>query len=199
MKAIFFLDIDTQKDLMMPTGNLFVPGAERIVPKLRRLFDFARKHEIFVLSSVDAHAPDEPEFQQLPPHCIVKTDGQRKIAETLLARPLILENKPQNRNLIEAVQKNRQIIVEKQTFDLFSNPVAERLLRVLPQHAIVFGVPLELSVAQTCLHLCGLGVKTAVVADAVRPLRPRAEKGITEDMKNAGVEFIALDVLLELP
>lgn len=199
MKAVFFLDIDTQKDLMTSSGSLCVPGAERMVPRLRRLFDFARKHEIFVLSSVDAHAPDDPEFQQLPPHCIVKTDGQRKIDDTLFPRPLVLENKPQNRNLIEAVQKNRQIIIEKQTFDLFSNPVTERLLRALPQHAIVFGVPLDLSVAHACLHLRRLGIKTAVVADAVRPLKPRAEKGAIEELREAGVEFITLEVLLELP
>ncbi len=199
MKAVFFLDIDTQKDLMTPAGSLYAPGAERIVPKLRRLFDFARKHEIFVLSSADAHAPDDPEFQELPPHCVVKTDGQRKIDDTLLPRPLILENKPQNRNLIEAIQKNRQIIIEKQAFDLFSNPVTERLLRALPQHAIVFGVPLDLSVARTCLSLRRLGIKTAIVTDAVRALQPRAEKAVTEDLRKEGVEPITLEVLLELP
>jgi len=199
MKAVFFLDIDTQKDLMSPVGNLYAPGAERIVPKLRRLFDFARKHEILVLSSADAHAPDDPEFQELPPHCVVKTDDQRKIDETLLPRPLILENKPQDRNLIEAVEKNRQIIIEKQAFDLFSNPVTQRLLGALPQHAIVFGVPLDLSVAQTCLSLRRLGIKTAVVVDAVRPLRPGAEKGAIEELKGAGVESITLEVLLGLP
>jgi len=40
------------------------------------------------------------------------TEGQRKIDETLLARPLVLENKPIDRNLLDAVRKNQQVIVE---------------------------------------------------------------------------------------
>jgi nicotinamidase-related amidase len=51
MKNIFFMDIDTQRDFMLSTGALYVPGAERIIPKLRWLFDFDRKNEIFILSS----------------------------------------------------------------------------------------------------------------------------------------------------
>jgi nicotinamidase-related amidase len=196
MKALFFLDIDTQRDLMLPSGPLYAPGAERIVPKLRRLFDFARKHDIFVLSSVDAHAPDDPEFQEMPPHCIRKTDGQRKIEETLFPKPCVFENKPVDRNLLDAIRKNRQIVVEKQAFDVFSNPISERLFRALPPHAIVFGVPLERSVRLACLGLRGMGIKTAVISDAVRPLLPRQNERTMEEMRLAGVEFIALETLL---
>ena len=71
MKNIFFVDVDTQLDFMLSNGALYVPGAERMIPKLRRLFDFARKNEISILSSVDAHTPDDPEFSSFPPHCVV--------------------------------------------------------------------------------------------------------------------------------
>jgi nicotinamidase/pyrazinamidase len=199
MKAIFFLDIDTQRDLMLPSGALYVPGAERIVPKLRRIFDFARKHEIFVLSSADAHGPDDAEFQELPLHCIKKTDGQRKIDETLLPRPCVFENRPVDRNLLDAIQKNKQIVIEKQSLDVFSNPISERLFRALPPHAIVFGVPLEHSVRLACLGLRRMGIKTAVISDAVRSLSPRQNDKALEEMRQAGVEFIALETLLAIP
>jgi nicotinamidase-related amidase len=199
MKAIFFLDIDTQRDLILTSGSLYVPGAERLMPKLRRIFDFARKHDIFVLSSADAHEQDDVEFQTLPPHCLQKTEGQRRIDETLLPRPFVFENKPVDRNLIEIIQKNRQVIIQKQSFDIFSNPVTEKLLRALPPHAIVFGVPLEHSVRIACLGLLGMGIKTAVISDAVRPLSPRHGDKALEDMRQAGVEFIALDALLAIP
>jgi nicotinamidase-related amidase len=163
------------------------------------LFDFARKHEVFVLSSVDAHEPEDPEFQSLPPHCIVKTGGQRKMEDTLLPRPLILENRPVNRNLVDAIHKNKQIIVEKQTQDPFSNPVTERLLRALPPHAIVFGVPLEMTVKLACLRLRKMEIKTAVIIDAVRPLKQRAGEDATTELRRAGVEFITLETLLDLP
>ncbi len=198
MKAIFFLDVDTQRDLMLPSGPLYVPGAERLTPKFRRAFDFARKHDVFILSSTDSHGPDDPEFRQLAPHCVRKTEGQRKIDETLFPKPCILENKPLDRNLLEIVQKNRQVIIEKQTGDIFDNPVTERLLRALPPHAVVFGVPLEYSVRLACLGLRRLRIKTAVVSDAVRPLVPREGDKALEELRQAGVEFVALDTLLEI-
>ncbi len=196
MKNIFFLDIDTQQDFMLPSGALYVPGAERIISKLRRLFDFARKNEVSILSSVDAHLADDPEFRQFPPHCVQGTDGQRKIDETLLPRPLVFRNKPADRNLLDTVRRNQQIIVEKQTLSLFDNPVTERLLRVLPPHAIVFGVATEYCVKQACLGVRRLGIPTALVTDAVRALKPKAEKEALEEMRRAGVEFITSDAIL---
>ena len=196
MKNLFFLDVDTQRDFMLPTGALYVPGAERILPKLRRLFDFARKNEISILSSVDAHVADDPEFKQFPPHCVQGTEGQRKVDETLLPRPLIFQQQPVDRNLPEAVRKHQQIIVEKQSLDLFSNPIAERLTRVLPPRAIVFGVTTEYCVKMACLGLRRLGVQTVLITDAVRALAPKTEKEAVEEMRRAGVEFILLEALL---
>ncbi len=196
MKNIFFLDVDTQRDFMLSKGALYVPGAERIIPKLRRIFDFARKNEISILSSSDTHVADDPEFGQFPPHCVQGTDGQRKIDETLLPRPLIFQNRLVDRNFADTVRRHQQIIVEKQSLDLFSNPVAERLLRVLPPRAIVFGVATEYCVKIACIGLRRMGIQTALVTDAVRALAPKTEKEAMEEMRKAGVEFIALDTLL---
>jgi nicotinamidase/pyrazinamidase len=196
MNNLFFMDVDTQRDFMLPTGALYVPGAERIIPKLRRLFDFARKNAITILSSVDAHPAGDPEFQQFPPHCVQGSEGQRKLDETLLPRPLVLPNKPIDRNLLEAVRKHQQIIIEKQTLDMFSNPVSERLLRVLPPRAIVFGVATEYCVKFACLGLRRSGIHTALVSDAIRALAPKSEKESLQEMRSAGVELITLDTLL---
>jgi len=196
MKNIFFVDVDTQRDFMLSTGALSVPGAERIIPKLRRLFDFARKNDITILSTMDAHVPDDPEFKQFPAHCVRGTEGQRKLDDTLLPRPLILPNKPVDRNLMDAVRKHHQIIVEKQSLDPFSNPVLERLMRVLPPHAIVFGVATEYCVKLACLGIRRMGLPVAVVSDAIRALSPKTEKEALEAMRKAGVEFIALETLL---
>jgi len=196
MKNVFFVDVDTQRDFMLSSGSLYVPGAERMIPKLRRLFDFARKNEISILSTMDAHVPDDPEFEQFPPHCVQGTDGQRKIDDTLIPRPLIFQTKPVDRNMQEAARRHQQIIVEKQTLEPFSNPVFERLLRVLPPHAIVFGVTTEYCVKLACLGIRRLGVPVALVTDAVRALSPKTEKEALEEMRRAGVEFITLETLL---
>lgn len=181
---------------MLSSGSLYVPGAERIIPKLRKLFDFARKNEITILSTVDAHTPDDPEFEQFPAHCVQGSEGQRKVEETLLARPLIFQNKPMDRNLVDAVRKNRQIIIEKQTLDMFSNPVAEKLLRALPPRAIVFGVATEYCVKYACLGLRRMGIHTAIISDAIRALAPKTEKEALEEMRAAGVDFITMETLM---
>ena len=196
MKMIFFLDVDTQRDFMLHGGALHVPSAERIIPKLRRLFDFAAKNDIFVLSTVDAHSPTDPELGQFPPHCIKGTEGQHKINETLLPRPLTLENKPIDRNLVEIVKKHRQIIVQKQTLNVFDNPVTEKLLRALPPYAIVFGVYTEYCVKLAALGLRRMGIKTAVISDAIQCLSPEDGAAAVEEMKRAGVEFITTDTLM---
>jgi nicotinamidase/pyrazinamidase len=197
MKNIFFMDVDTQRDFMLPEGNLYVPGAERIIPKFRRLFDFARKNEISILSSADAHTAADPEFQDFPPHCVQGSEGQRKLDETLLPRPLIFPNTPMDRNLLDAVRKHQQIIVEKQTLHVFDNPVTDRLLRVLPRHAVVFGVTTEYCVKNACLGLRQRGIGTVVISDAIRALAPKTEKQALEEMRSAGVDFITLDALIE--
>jgi nicotinamidase/pyrazinamidase len=195
MKNIFFLDVDTQRDFILKSGALSVPGAEKIIGKFRKLFEFARKNEVSILSSMDAHVADDPEFKQFPPHCIQGTEGQHKIDDTMLSRPMIFQNKSVDRNLIETVRKYQQIIIEKQSLDLFSNPMTERLLRALPPRAIVFGVATEYCVRLACLGLRQRGVQTALVTDAIRAITPKGENDALEEMRKAGVEFITLETL----
>lgn len=195
MKNIFFLDVDTQRDFILKSGALSVPGAEKIIIKFRKLFEFARKNQVSILSSVDAHIAEDPEFKQFPPHCVQGTEGQQKIDDTLLSRPLIFQNKSVDRNLIETVRKYQQIIIEKQTLDVFSNPMTERILRALPPRAIVFGVATEYCVRLACLGLRQRGVQTALVTDAIRAITPKGEIEALEEMRKAGVEFITLETL----
>ncbi|MDR0311932.1 MAG: cysteine hydrolase [Acidobacteriota bacterium] len=198
MKNLFFFDIDTQKDFMLKTGALYVPGAERIIPRLRRLFDFAVKNEISVISTMDTHTAGDPEFSEFPPHCVRGTDGWRKLDDTLLAHPLIFPIKPVDRNLSDCLRKNRQIIVEKDTFDAFSNPAMERLARALPPRAIVFGVATEYCVKKAVLGLRQLGVQTVVVSDAVRAIAPKTEKEAIDEMQAAGASFVPVANIFDL-
>ena len=79
MKTVFF-DIDTQIDFVYPAGALYVPGAERILPVIGEL----NRRAPLVISTMDAHSEDDPEFQIYPHHCVVGTTGQQKPAVTLL-------------------------------------------------------------------------------------------------------------------
>jgi len=196
VKGLFFADIDTQRDFMLPEGALYVQGAEKIIPKLGRLFDFARTNEIHVLSTVDAHTVDDPEFEQFPPHCIQGTEGQKKLDETMMLHPLVLKNQVIDRSLGEDVRKHLQIIVEKQELDVFSNPVTQRLLRILPPRAVVFGVATEYCVYAACMGLRRNGVQTVMVTDAVKALSKQSEEEALSKLQQEGVEFTTLEALL---
>src|SRR5580692_6528802 len=112
-----FFDVDTQLDLLYPSGALYVPGAEAIVDRVATLNHWASHHGIPVISTMDAHSPDDPEFRDWPPHCIAGTPGQRKPPSTLLENRVIVPNMPGLPDL-EAVQ---QILLEKQALDCFTN------------------------------------------------------------------------------
>src|SRR5580658_6064472 len=131
MKTIFF-DIDTQIDFVYPAGALYVPGAEQILPMIGEL----NRRAPLVISTMDAHAENDPEFQIYPHHCVVGTTGQHKPASTLLD------------------QRDRQRILEKQTLDCFSSPQLAPLLTELnADRYVVYGV-----VTEICVRFAALGL-----------------------------------------
>src|SRR2546423_10684383 len=113
MRTVFF-DIDTQLDFLYPAGALYVPGGERIVPAIAKLNHYAADSGILVVSDVDAHTEDDPEFKTWPPHCVAGTAGQAKPASTLLEKRVVVPNRPHQ----FALDGAQQIIVEKQTLDV---------------------------------------------------------------------------------
>jgi nicotinamidase/pyrazinamidase len=169
---VIFWDVDTQRDFMLPGGKLYVPGAEKLIPNLKRLVDLAREGSVFLVSTVDAHTPNDPEFRDWPPHCVQGTPGQQKIPETLTDDFLIIPNDP-NFQLPENLREHKQIIVEKQTLDDFDNPNTERILRLLGTDAehFVFGVVTEYCVRLSVMGMLDRGYRVAVVTDAIETLK----------------------------
>ncbi|MBI3665251.1 MAG: isochorismatase family protein [Acidobacteria bacterium] len=164
---MILIDEDTQKDFMLPAGALYVAGAERLIPVLARLFEAARARGVPVLSSVDAHAENDAEFAQWPAHCVAGTTGQQKIPETLLAERAVIPN----RAGVEIPEGALQVIVEKQTLDVFSNPNFQRLLELYPDdECAVVGVATDYCVRCAVEGLLNAGRKVRVVTDAIRAI-----------------------------
>ncbi|MGD0362179.1 MAG: cysteine hydrolase [Bryobacteraceae bacterium] len=146
MKTVF-VDVDTQIDFLFPAGALYVPGAERLLPAIAHLNQFAAAQGIPLISTTDAHSEDDPEFRQWPPHCVAGTTGQLKPRETLAAN---------------------QIIVEKQVLDVFANPGFPALLESLgADRYVVYGVATEYCVRCAVTGLLGTGKQVALVTDAI--------------------------------
>jgi len=162
-----FVDIDTQLDFLCPSGALYVPGAERIVPAIEHLNRYAAAHGTPVLSTTDAHAENDPEFAAWPPHCVAGTLGQHKAAATLLDKRIVVPN----RDCAFSFEGAQQIILEKQTVDVFD---ARHLRGVLTKlHAdsfVVYGVATEVCVWNAVRGLLAMKKPVTVVAEAVKEL-----------------------------
>lgn len=167
-----FIDVDTQLDFVCPAGALYVPRAERILPAVARLNRWAAEHAIPVVSTADAHAEDDAEFERWPHHCVAGTLGQRKAEATLLDRRITVPN----RACELAVAGARQIVVEKQTVDAFQAPNFARVMeRLGAERCVVYGVVTEICVLHAVRGLLRMGKVVTVVTDAVETLR--AEDG----------------------
>jgi nicotinamidase/pyrazinamidase len=187
-----FVDVDTQIDFMYPAGSLYVPGAETIVNRIAKLNRFAAEHEIPVISTVDAHSEDDPEFRQWPHHCVVGTTGQHKCAATLLEKRIVVPNAP-GFSISPALTGVKQIIVEKQTIDVFSNMNLAAILQELhAERFAVYGVVTEICVKSAALGLRKTGARVEVVTDAIRSLSDEAAANALAEFANAGCALTSI-------
>jgi nicotinamidase/pyrazinamidase len=182
MKTIFF-DIDSQLDFLYPAGALYVPGAERIVPAIERLNRHAAIYDIPVVSTIDAHPENDPEFKVWPAHCVTGTIGQHKAETTLLDKRVVVPNQD-GELAIEGVQ---QIIVEKQHVDAFTVPNLTRVIERLAADAfVVYGLVTEVCVLHAARGLLKYGKPLTIVTDAIAPLAGEASERALAEIRAAG-------------
>ena len=159
-----FIDIDTQIDFMYPTGALYVPGAERILPLIAELNRKAPK----LISTMCAHSEDDPEFDLYGHHCVAGTVGQQKPPVTLLNDP-------------------RQILFPKPQLDVFSVSEFRPLLDSLnADRYVVYGVVTEICVKCAAAGLLQSGKRVEIVTDAVRSLSEAAASKFLQDFAASG-------------
>jgi len=188
-EPLVFFDVDTQVDFMCSTGKLYVPGAEQIVPHLQRLMNWARENDVPVISSADAHSPDDLEFERWPPHCVLGTRGQQRIPETQFPAPVVIPCRPGA--FRPPARWVGQFIVEKATYSTEDNPNFDALLRALgSRRAVLFGVVTEYCVRANALALRGRGFPVDVVVDAIRPLSDEGGRQALREMAAAGVRLV---------
>ena len=176
-RKIVFWEVDAQQDFMLPGGKLYVPGAERIIPNIKRLVDAAQKAQEFYWCRAPARMPrDDPEFASFPPHCIRGTEGARIVTEGLAKDYVIIPNRAKF-GLPADLFDHAQIVIEKQELDVFSNPHTNEIVERLGAEAtyVVFGV-----VTEYCVHFASKGLldrrrKVFVVEDAIETVK--AEEG----------------------
>ena len=155
--------------VVLPGGNLYVPGAEKLLPNIKRLTDAARHGKVFLVSHGDFHPPNDPEFKIFPPHCVKGTRGAELVPEATTDRVARVPNDP-DAKLPEDLSEYEQILLEKQTLSIFETRHVDELVRRLGGRAefVVFGVVTEYCVSFAVKGLLERGRRVAVSAGCDR-------------------------------
>lgn len=202
MERVIFWDVDTQTDFMRADGKLYVPDAEHIIPNLKRLTDYAHGHGIRIVASADDHQAghqelsDKPDWKQtFPPHCMHGTPGQRKIPETALRDPLVIEPALQDSERLAARVQAHQgdILFHKHWFDVFSNPNVLPVVDALgPRDIVLYGVALDVcdryAIEGFLQHRPD--IRLFAVTDAMKPIDRDVAEQMLKEWGEEGVRLV---------
>ena len=188
---VILWEVDTQADFMLPGGKLYVPGAEKLLPNIRRLTDPAREDRVFLVSHGCFHSPDDPEFKIFPPHCVKGTAGAEFVPEALTGRVVRVANEA-DAKLPEDLSRYQQILLEKQTLDIFESRHADALLHRLGRHAefLVFGVVTEYCVSLAARGLLQRGRRVTLVPDAIATLKADEGSQALAELRQRGARLV---------
>jgi nicotinamidase/pyrazinamidase len=207
VKTVFW-DVDTQHDFMRAEGALYVPGSEEIIPLLGRLTRHAHQRGIRIIASADDHVPGhrelsaEPDWKEtFPDHCMRGTPGQRKIPETGLENPLVIEPEPRDPAAVaaQALTHRGDILFHKHWFDVFTNPnVLPVLDAVAPEEIVLYGVALDVcnryAIEGLLTHRAAISL--TLVTDATRAIHADQAPALLEEWRRRGVRLAAGEEVL---
>src|SRR5437879_13148275 len=150
MARVIFWDANTHYDFMKADGKLYLPDAEHIIPNLKRLTDASHGHGIRIVASADDHVGGHAEISEqpdwnttFPAHCLRGTPGQKKIPETALRDPLVIEPaRSDSQTLGDRLRGHSgDILFHKHRFDVFTNENVTTVLDLLdPEDIVLYGV-----------------------------------------------------------
>lgn len=197
-RDLIFWEVDMQRDFVLPGGHLYVPGAEKLLPKIRRLTDAARQGKVFLVSSGDFHSPNDPEFRSFPPHCIKGESGSELVPDAITDKVARVENSEAAR-LPEDIFEYQQILLEKQTLDVFQTRHADELVDRIGKEPefVVFGVVTEYCVNCAVTGLLQRGRRVAVVTDAIETLKKDEGERTLSEWKRLGARLTTTDQALK--
>jgi len=198
-RNIVFWEVDTQKDFMLPGGKLYVPGAERLLPNIRKLTDAARQGRVFLVSHGCYHTPNDPEFATFPPHCVKGTEGSEFVPEALTDKVITVPNEAAA-VLPRDLSPYQQILLEKQTLDIFESRHASKFVQRFGDDVefVVFGVVTEYCVRFAAKGLLDRGRRVSVVQDAIETLKPEDGQRSVAELQALGARIFTTERALAL-
>ncbi|HEC03201.1 MAG TPA: isochorismatase family protein [Phycisphaerales bacterium] len=182
------IDIDTQRDFLLPGGNACIKNHADVLANIRRMMAWARYKSIPIISTAEVH-PDN-NGSSIVRYCIDGTRGQRKIRYTLLGNRVSFPADTLNPLPADLMVAYRQVILHKRTVDPFEEPRIERLLsEVLADEFVLIGAGTEDAVEATALGLLRRGRNVRIVADALGAHDKKEGKLAVRKMKAKGAKL----------
>lgn len=205
MSTTIYWDVDTQEDFISAAGKLAVPGAEAIRPALARLTRHAHASGIRIVATADDHDVGHAEITTadaadwkttFPPHCMRGTAGQRKVTETFLRNPLVIEPVPLTHDAVAGMVAAHEgdILLNKPGLDVFRwNPSAQAVLDILaPDRIVLYGVATDFCVVAAVegVRRHRPGAELVVVGDAIAAIDEGVGRALCDSWRAAGVTLV---------
>jgi len=187
------MDIECQRDFFLPGGSCYTKNATEAARNIYRLFNWAREHNVAVMSTVLRVRQSEHGPMASAPHCIEGTDGERKLVRTVLPSRINLGMRNTTDLPVRLFHDHQQVIFEKRDTDIFAHTRIERMITELPANVtfIICGAGVAKGIVQAAVGLRTRGFPVILASDAVLDIGdPLAEMSYRR-MDAKGVIFAA--------
>jgi nicotinamidase/pyrazinamidase len=154
MKKKALLIIDMLNDFVREGAPLEVPLAREIIPNLQKRLAAAREEGWEIVYICDAHAPDDPEFANWPPHAVRETEGAQVVAEI-------------------APRDGERVVPKTTLLGFYATDLEDHLKALGVEELILTGCVTNICIYFIALEAAVRGYRVRVPADSVAPLDVR--------------------------
>jgi nicotinamidase-related amidase len=161
------VDINTQRDFLLPDGTACIRNHRRVLAHIRRIMAWARVRDIPIISTCQVHPAGTPR-ENRGVCCIDGTPGQEKISYTLVRNRASFPADGNTDLPRDMLRRYQQVILHKRCVDPFDEPRIDRLLsEVCAAEFILIGACAEGAVKAAALGLLQRDKKVMLIVDAI--------------------------------
>ncbi len=171
-----------------------MPGAEKLIPNIRRLTNAAKDGKVFLVSHGCFHVPNDPEFK-----IFLAPLRERNYRLRAPSRSSHRQNRPVPDEVFAKIPDDLSEIpadlLEKKTLNIFESRHADTLVEKLGNQAefVVFGVITEFCVGFAAKGLLERKRRVALVTDAIETLRKEDGETTIAELKALGARLTTTD------
>ena len=185
----FLIDIDTQKDFLLPGGSACIRNQAKVLNNIRQVIAWARCEKVPVISTAEVF-PNNNGCSEIS-YCLDGTEGQKKVSCTLMKDRVSFPADNKNALPADILLAYRQIILHKRCIDPFNEPRIERLFsEIEADDFILIGVGTEDAVRATAIGLIRRGKRVNIIVDALGSHNRKEARLALRKMQAKGAKMI---------